>query len=166
MFRLFKNPLFLILPAVLLMACGEEGTSEEKATTSSAPVIDEEMAVQLPDEVADMPAAEIMEETPESVVTEEIVAAVYLPSQVVYQEEIYKNWPYTEAPSASPAAMVESVAEAVTEKVAAAAGDTPYQIVDGKISENAMNGWRTYNGGGCGTCHGKGGIGAVGPKFG
>lgn len=41
----------------------------------------------------------------------------------------------------------------------------PYQVVDGKISENVMEGWRTYNGGGCGTCHGKGGIGAVGPNL-
>ncbi len=48
---------------------------------------------------------------------------------------------------------------------ALAEGDKPYQVVDGKISENALNGWRTCNGGGCGTCHGKGGIGAVGPNL-
>ena len=46
-----------------------------------------------------------------------------------------------------------------------AEGDKPYEVIDGKISENAMNGWRTYNGGGCGACHGKGGIGAVGPNL-
>ena len=45
------------------------------------------------------------------------------------------------------------------------AENKPYQLVDGKISENVMEGWRTYNGGGCGTCHGKGGIGAVGPNL-
>lgn len=43
--------------------------------------------------------------------------------------------------------------------------DKPYQLVDGKISENVMEGWRTYNGGGCGACHGKGGVGAVGPNL-
>ncbi len=49
----------------------------------------------------------------------------------------------------------------------AIAGDEkPYQVVDGSISANAMEGWKTYNGGGCGTCHGKGGIGAVGPNLG
>ena len=44
--------------------------------------------------------------------------------------------------------------------------DKPYEVVDGKISENAMNGWRTYNGGGCGACHGKGAVGGVGPNLG
>jgi mono/diheme cytochrome c family protein len=44
--------------------------------------------------------------------------------------------------------------------------EKPYQIVDGKISANAIEGWKTYNGGGCGTCHGKGGQGAVGPNLG
>lgn len=55
--------------------------------------------------------------------------------------------------------------EAVTEDIVTA-GDKPYQVVDGKISANAFEGWKTYNGGGCGTCHGKGGIGAVGPNLG
>ena len=45
-------------------------------------------------------------------------------------------------------------------------GDKPYQIVDGKISENAVEGWRTYNGGGCGVCHGEGGGGGVAPNLG
>lgn len=47
-----------------------------------------------------------------------------------------------------------------------AAADKPYEIVDGNISENAIEGWKTYNGGGCGACHGKGGQGAVGPNLG
>lgn len=95
---------------------------------------------------------------------EEISAEImYLPSQVVYQEEIYKNWPYTKAPS-TPAPVTEEVApESEPETVA---DDKPYQIVDGIISANAFEGWKTYNGGGCGACHGKGGIGAVGPNLG
>jgi len=44
--------------------------------------------------------------------------------------------------------------------------EKPYQVVDGNISANAIEGWKTYNGGGCGTCHGKGGQGAVGPNLG
>ena len=47
-----------------------------------------------------------------------------------------------------------------------AASDKPYEVVDGNISENAIEGWKTYNGGGCGACHGKGGQGAVGPNLG
>jgi len=47
-----------------------------------------------------------------------------------------------------------------------AENEKPYQVIDGKISDNAMEGWKTYNGGGCGACHGKGGIGAVGPNLG
>jgi mono/diheme cytochrome c family protein len=93
-------------------------------------------------------------------VTEEVsVEIMYLPSQVVYQKEIYKNWPYTKASSAP-------IAEEVAPEPEAVASDKPYQIVDGAISANAMEGWKTYNGGGCGACHGKGGIGAVGPNLG
>ena len=46
------------------------------------------------------------------------------------------------------------------------ADEKPYEIVDGNISNNAIEGWKTYNGGGCGACHGKGGQGAVGPNLG
>ncbi len=62
-------------------------------------------------------------------------------------------------------AEVVAEVEAVTEEVAAVAGDKPYQLIDGVISANAIEGWKTYNGGGCGACHGKGGIGAVGPNL-
>ena len=34
-----------------------------------------------------------------------------------------------------------------------------YQVVNGKIDDDTREGWRTYNGGGCGSCHGSGGIG-------
>ncbi len=95
-------------------------------------------------------------------VTKEIPGEImYLSSQVVYQEEIYKNWPYTEAPSTS-----APVIEEASPEPEAVADDKPYQIVDGSISANAFEGWRTYNGGGCGACHGKGGIGAVAPNLG
>ena len=49
---------------------------------------------------------------------------------------------------------------------ALAEGDKPYELVDGNISKNAIEGWKTYNGGGCGGCHGQGGKGAVGPNLG
>ena len=41
----------------------------------------------------------------------------------------------------------------------AAEDEKLYQVIDGKIDENTFEGWRTYNGGGCGQCHGSGGSG-------
>lgn len=46
-----------------------------------------------------------------------------------------------------------------------AEGDKPYSIEGDNISQNAIEGWKTYNGGGCGACHGRGGKGAVGPDL-
>ena len=34
-----------------------------------------------------------------------------------------------------------------------------YQVVNGKIDDGTFEGWKTYNGGGCGQCHGSGGSG-------
>jgi mono/diheme cytochrome c family protein len=61
---------------------------------------------------------------------------------------------------------IKASAEEKVAEVVAAAADKPYQIVDGKISQNAVEGWKTYNGGGCGACHGKGAVGSVGPNIG
>lgn len=58
------------------------------------------------------------------------------------------------------------IALSVLVSSAFAEGDKPYEVVDGKISENAIEGWKTFNGGGCGTCHGKGASGGVGPNLG
>ena len=46
-----------------------------------------------------------------------------------------------------------------------ATDDKPYKIIDGKIDSNTFEGWRTYNGGGCGQCHGPGGIGKSGKNL-
>lgn len=43
--------------------------------------------------------------------------------------------------------------------------DKPYKIIDGNIDSNTIEGWKTYNGAGCGACHGPGGIGAVAPAL-
>lgn len=159
---MFKNYLFLILSTALLMACGEEEAPKQKAATPAAPVVTEEVAaeetVPSQDEMVEQKA-----DSPSDAMAEEIT---YLPSQVIYQEEIYKNWPYTEAPAKS--AVEEKAAEiveAVKQEVEAVSGDKPYQLVDGVISANVVEGWKTYNGGGCGACHGKGGIGAVAPNL-
>ena len=63
------------------------------------------------------------------------------------------------------AAATQQALQDSAEAAIADIGDKPYSVTDGKISENALEGWRTYNGGGCGACHGKGGIGAVGPNL-
>jgi mono/diheme cytochrome c family protein len=47
----------------------------------------------------------------------------------------------------------------------AADDEKPYQVIDGKIDENTFEGWRTYNGGGCGQCHGRGGSGKSGKNL-
>ena len=47
-----------------------------------------------------------------------------------------------------------------------AENEKTYQVIDGKISANAMYGWKIYNGSGCGACHGKGGASAVGSNLG
>ena len=220
MFRLLKSSLLVFFCASVLQACGDNDAPKEKMT---APAM-KETAVQLP---ADTPDLSVVEAVKESSTDTEIV---FLPSQVVYQDEIYKNWPYTEAPDANAsdeatqdaiaeaeakaaeakdaaeakadeakaaadakmaeakaaadakAAEAKAVAEAKIAEAKAAAnitatadaspkatettGDKPYQVVDGKISANAMEGWKTYNGGGCGACHGKGGKGGVGPNIG
>jgi mono/diheme cytochrome c family protein len=166
---MYKNYLFLILSAALLMACGEEAEApKQKAATPSAPAVTEEVAAEktVPsvDEIVEQKA-----DSPSDAMAEEIM---YLPSQVIYQEEIYKNWPYTEAPAKSAGNVVSAVeekaaemVEAVKQEVEAVSGGKPYQLVDGVISANVVEGWKTYNGGGCGACHGKGGIGAVGPNL-
>ena len=62
--------------------------------------------------------------------------------------------------------MITSLLMSLMTFAAYAEGEKPYEVVDGKISANAVEGWKTYNGGGCGACHGKGGKGGVGPNLG
>jgi len=228
--------LLIFFSASLLLACGESDAPQEKSA-AQAPAT-EAVAVQHPAEIPDMSLAEA---PVVNAVQEESMEIEYLPSQVVYQEEIYKDWPYTDAPVmnetiADVSQMVDQAIAPVTEQaqttldeilsaldkqvpvVVVPPPDTdapvinvtiadvsqmvdqaiapvteqaqstrdeilsaldkqvpvvvvpppvkPYQLVDGKISANVIEGWKTYNGGGCGVCHGKGGIGAVGPFLG
>lgn len=85
MFNYLKISL-LMLSVGLLVACGESDTPQENTAVD---VVD---------------------------ITEEISTEIaYLPSQVIYQEEIYENWPYMEVP-AEATASIESAAEAVVEE--------------------------------------------------
>jgi len=48
----------------------------------------------------------------------------------------------------------------------APAADTPYRVVDGRIDQNTVEGWKIFRGiGTCATCHGPVGQGGVGPAL-
>jgi mono/diheme cytochrome c family protein len=59
--------------------------------------------------------------------------------------------------------LIPNYAAAIDDAVAT--DGKPYQIIDGNIDKNTFEGWRTYNGGGCGQCHGPGGIGDSGKNL-
>ena len=89
-----------LIPIILsgfLIACGDSDAPQEKSAT---PQIVEEKAVQLPADIDTSATQEPVASMPEA---KPAVASnpVYLPNQVVYKEEIYKDWPYTEAPVVS-----------------------------------------------------------------
>ena len=201
---MYRDLTITLLALALLAGCSEDST-ESARTESAAAVKTTEPAT-----VDEQPAGQTVAvdtatgeaETPAATAETSAGDAAVMDNGVIYQEEIYRNWPYTEAPPADvqgalqdaveevtgmaeeagqqAANMVESVtgkaaatadaavaaAAETMETTIASAGDKPYQVLDGGISENAIEGWKTYNGGGCGTCHGKGGIGAVGPNLG
>lgn len=140
MFNVFKSFLFLILSVVLLTACSDSEAPQEKVAA-----ISEEKAVQSSVvEAVSEPVEEMEMASPVVEMTEEVVAEV-------------------EETVAEVAKEVKQEAEVVAEAVS---GDKPYQLIDGAISANAIEGWKTYNGGGCGGCHGQGGSGAIGPNLG
>jgi mono/diheme cytochrome c family protein len=139
MSNLFKNFLFLIISVVLLAACGDSEAPQEKVTV--APAV--ETAVQMPDKIAvEEVAVPVENNTEEAVVEAEVATSETVEDGKAQAEEV------------------------VSEVEATASSDKPYQVVDGVISANAIEGWKTYNGGGCGGCHGQGGIGAIAPNLG
>ena len=155
MFNYFKVLLFVSF--ALLMACGESDAPQETATTAVETMPAKvETVVEAEKVEAEATVEEVVEETTETAaVTEEV--ATQLPAEV---ESVVT------AVEEKAEEIVEEVKEEVAAAVEAVAGDKPYQLVDGVISANAVEGWKTYNGGGCGACHGKGGVGAVGPNLG
>lgn len=137
----------LVIPLALLMACGESETPKQV----SAPVTEETTAkVEAAAEVATEVTEEVVEATP----VEEV--ATQLPAD---EESVVT------AVEEKAEEIVEQVQQEATAVVESVADDKPYELIDGVISANAIEGWKTYNGGGCGACHGKGGIGAVGPNL-
>lgn len=202
---MYRDLTIALLALALLAGCSEEGADSARTeSTSPEPAMTTQPAATTEPAMADEQAVAPSETTAtsdpaaESSAESSAKVTALMDNGVIYQDEIYRDWPYTEAPAAASVQsavadaadqvtamaedagqqageMADTVSEAVTETADAAgeametamstASDKPYQVVDGGISENAMEGWKTYNGGGCGACHGKGGIGAVGPNL-
>jgi len=147
-----NTTLLLLFVAMALVGCGE---SEAPKETSAAAT--EAMTTKV--EASSDVVAAVDEKAP---AVEEVISQMPEETAVTEMEEKAQ-------------AMVEKVKEDATTVVAAATqeleeavsavSDKPYQLVDGVISANVIEGWKTYNGGGCGACHGKGGVGAVGPNL-
>lgn len=119
------RPLFMIFFfAVLLSACGEDDTAAPPVTP--APPTAETAAPAAPPPATAEPAPATTETTPVAV-EPAAPPSPALSHPVVYQEEIYKNWPYTSPPPAGAATTtgtmeseIQAAVSGVEEKVAAA----------------------------------------------
>jgi len=126
------RPLFMIFFfAVLLSACGEDDTAAPPVTPAQPPA--ETAAPAVPPPVTAEPAPATAVPAPATTDTAPVAVEPAAPPPsalshpVVYQEEIYKNWPYTSPPPAEAAttsgtveSQVQSALSGVEEKVAAA----------------------------------------------
>lgn len=150
---MFRFLPFTVLSVSLLVACGDSNTDSASSPANTA------------DTIVEVPAPESATET--KVKTNEPVAETVTDNQEAASSSanIQAEANGVESEIKQEVATAEETVNEIVETVIADVGDKPYSISDGKISENAMEGWRTYNGGGCGACHGKGGIGAVGPNL-
>lgn len=162
----FSHLLGILIVCSALTACSDSGepTSEKSrpavADAPRQPAAD--MVTAAEDVVADTVAA--TESKTEAVTDEAVQQAeeVAAKAETMVDEAAQQT---EEAMAMAATASEETVAEASAAMEDIVSADKPYQLIDGKISDNVMEGWRTYNGGGCGACHGKGGIGAVGPNL-
>jgi len=96
-----RHFIVIAVAALMMTACGEDDTPS--STASKAPQEAAEITTVTPAETppATTPAQESTEPTGEPAISPAMrkpVPAEALSHPVVYQEEIYKNWPYTETP--------------------------------------------------------------------
>ena len=170
---LYKS-VFILITSSLLSACGDSETPAEKSGVAVKQT--ESAGTALPD-TATAPAMQKQQTTPE-----------VLENGVIYQEEIYKNWPYTEAPQEmtepTPTGMIEEKIETVKamaeEKMEAvetvikeqvapvveAVTVTPVAktaVTETQVATATVDGGQIYNTY-CAICH-KGGMNAA-PKYG
>jgi mono/diheme cytochrome c family protein len=143
-----KKVIVMGLITLFLAACSqnEPDTAENNATQTAQEVSAKIDSVTKPEQVSVVDEVhEILDKAEQN--AEESIAEVKDQAQTKMEE-------------------IKTSAEQTVDAVIASAGDKPYQVIDGKISANAIEGWKTYNGGGCGACHGKGAVGSVGPNVG
>lgn len=110
MFNNLKSLPCLVLLACLLTACGESEAPQSSATVPASPAAGTEAA-----------KTPITGTEQSSTVQKQQVAPVELENGVIYQEEIYRNWPYTEAPSVTAEPPVTEMIEKKVEEVKAMA---------------------------------------------
>lgn len=151
---MFKKNITLLLFFVTtaLVGCGESETPKEASAVAT-----EAMTTKV--EASSDVVAAVDEKAPAA---EEVISQ--MPEETVVTEMEEKAEAMVEQVKEDATAAVAAATQELEEAVSAVS-DKPYQLVDGVISANVLEGWKTYNGGGCGACHGKGGVGAVGPNL-
>lgn len=149
------NYLLILFSAGLLFACGESDSPQQSSPTENFA----EAQKSVETSTTEIAKVEAIEEVPVTNEVQEMVAEASNKADETIAS-------VTDQAKETMDELKASAEEKVTEVVAAATSDKPYQLIDGAISANAVEGWKTYNGGGCGACHGKGGKGGVGPNLG
>lgn len=182
--------LILLTTFLALNACGKSDTPPDQ--TASTPATPAVVAVPAPapetvatpaaatdaESVAPLPLAEATA-TPAPVPVAEPVAPLPLaeatstpapaPAEAAAVEapavEPVAPLPLADATS-TPAPAAEPVAPLPLAEATAVPADAPYQVVDGRIDADTVEGWKIYRGiGTCATCHGPVGQGGVGPAL-
>lgn len=170
---MFRNSVILSISMLVVSGCSEgeqtqsQSIAEEASTKIESAKAEGKEAISAIEENAAAAVEEIVSESESAVedVQEETQDSISN-IQADAESAMAKLKQEAEAAKSQLQARADDVATADSVPADIVSSDKPYQLVDGQISDNAMEGWRTYNGGGCGACHGKGGIGAVGPNLG
>ena len=167
--RLFFCACLFVFSGVLT-GCGESDKTQTESITEAA-----NDSIEAAREEGIEATASIQEDAAEAIEdivaeSESAVAEVQMESEATVdaiQSEANQAIEQLQQDAEAAQQQLQAAADDAKQQVSAAAdfSDKPYAVIDGKISDNAIEGWKTYNGGGCGACHGKGGVGAVGPNL-
>lgn len=105
-------PLFPVLVSALLIGgCSEDDSSSQPATALPPPEVQQEQILEHARKSAGIASEEEQGTKKEAMQGQE--TPVHTDNGVIYQDEIYRNWPYTEAPVAGDSAMQESSSKAM-----------------------------------------------------
>ncbi len=158
-----RHGIFLL--SILAVAYGcSEGEQTTSQTLSEQPSSSSGTAIEQQQQTVTSSAANTADVIDETVVASEAAVAMATEEVQAAVDNIQSNAEQAVTDLKQQAADNAST-DIGTAPVDIVSPDKPYQLVAGTISDNAVEGWKTYNGGGCGACHGKGGIGAVGPNL-